>query len=140
MTTLKPLTVDEIKAGEKLCDAATPAPWLYREVLSGSEVWRHAVTFENLAGRQDDVYFATNCDGTGDADERDARFIAAARTLLPRALADAREAIELRALLGRARLALEMFDDKAAGIQRRLDADHFAALMRDLDAALKETP
>ena len=91
MTTLKPLTAAEIEAGEKLCDGATPGPWRFGADRSGG-----ILLLEDGRGYR----FAQIDDG------QNGEFIATSRTLLPRALADAKEAIELRAKLAAATNAL----------------------------------
>lgn len=64
------MTLDELK---KLCDEATPGPWVLKEhgVVSAS--------FPNSCGEN---YFVA-----GEVDEQDAAFIAAARAALPMLIA-----------------------------------------------------
>lgn len=73
------MTDDEIKAARALCEAATPGPWAF---MNEAYPWVAGAVDEDIACPSTVIEF-NEC---GEQAHSDARFIAAARTLLPAAL------------------------------------------------------
>lgn len=84
------MTDDDIKAARALCEAATPGAWAF---MDEAYPWVAGAVDEDIAGPSTVVEF-NEC---GEQAHADARFIAAARTLLPaalKALAEARRDVD----------------------------------------------
>jgi len=83
--TTTPLTLSELPALRALYEKATPGPWLQHLVDDTIVIDRFSAEIAHTfpeGGEDDDVDFATDTEQR----ERDAAFIAAARTALPAAL------------------------------------------------------
>lgn len=120
-----PLTDELIAEALKLCDAATPGPWMSRTEIGhpGVVAVARPESFDWVCSMQvsNTPRFA-----------QDAAFIAAARTLLPQAL---RELKALRTQL--AHLAESAGDDSCADFARKLNAER-DSLRAQLDEVTRE--
>lgn len=113
-----PLTEDEIRDARTLLGAITPGPWrVYRCRWAGDAacgIKSEPFVSENEDSYQRGVVYDTNREECHHAMSLvDATFIAAARTLVPRLLA------ERRALTKAASHALSSLTDIASGLRRR---------------------
>lgn len=106
------MTEDELTAAEALCDGATPRPWSVMEHADWNVLCE--------TGRRVVIASGNDLRDLGNPEDRNnAAFIAAARTLLPQALAEVRR---LQGQLGRTRQQRNLTEEAAAGWADRAEA------------------